>query len=94
MGRRIRRGRKQWHLTQEALSERVGISTSFLGHVERGTRKASLETIVKICAALKMSLDEIVLGKRPVPGATPIRTREENLLIELSRLLEPWRETR
>ena len=59
-------------ITQEKLSERAGISLSFLGHIERGTRKASLDTVVKLCNALKVSpsillqdsLDNDLLGDR------------------------------
>lgn len=52
MGSRIRTLRKKQHLTQEALAERLDVSPSFLGHVERGTRAASLETLIKLCHVL------------------------------------------
>jgi transcriptional regulator with XRE-family HTH domain len=55
MGKRIRQQRQLKHMTQEYLAEQAGISLSFLGHIERGTRKASLDTVVKICNALKVS---------------------------------------
>ena len=55
LGSRIREYRKKLHWTQEQLSEIAGISLSFLGHIERGSRKASLETIVAICNALNVS---------------------------------------
>lgn len=52
MGLRIRTLRKKQHITQETLAERLDISPSFLGHIERGTRAASLETLVKLCRVL------------------------------------------
>ena len=55
LGNRVRTVRRQQSLTQEQLAEKVGISASFLGHIERGTRKASLDTLVKLCNALKVS---------------------------------------
>lgn len=55
LGKRIRQQRTLARMTQEKLSEAAGISLSFLGHIERGTRKASLDTVVKICNALKVS---------------------------------------
>lgn len=55
LGKRIRAQRKQLKMTQEELAEKAEISNSFLGHIERGTRKASLDTLVKICNALKAS---------------------------------------
>lgn len=60
LGRRIRAQRKLSHMTQEQLSELAGISLSFLGHIERGSRKASLETLVGIANALKVSTDVLL----------------------------------
>lgn len=55
LGKRIKQQRIMARMTQEKLAEASGISLSFLGHIERGTRKASLDTVVKICNALKVS---------------------------------------
>ncbi|MCH5285896.1 MAG: helix-turn-helix transcriptional regulator [Christensenellaceae bacterium] len=54
-GSRIRSVRRHQSLTQETLAERVGISASFLGHIERGTRVASLETLVALCNELNVA---------------------------------------
>ena len=54
-GERVRGQRVLAQLTQEKLSQLSGISLSFLGHIERGTRKASLDTVVKLANALKVS---------------------------------------
>ena len=70
LGKRIRDYRKRLHMTQEQLSEAANISLSFLGHIERGSRKASLETLVALCNALNISpqyllqdsLNETILG--------------------------------
>ena len=62
LGHRIRKQRTQRGWTQEALAERVNVSTSFVGHVERGTRKASLETLVSIANVLDVSLDYLLSG--------------------------------
>lgn len=55
MGLKIRQARRQDSLTQEQLAEMTGISTSFLGHIERGSRIASLETLVALCNALQVT---------------------------------------
>ena len=52
LGRRIRMLRQKQHMTQEQLAEKIDMSASFLGHIERGSRVASLETLVKICNVL------------------------------------------
>lgn len=60
MGERIKARRKELHLTQEQLAEACSISTSFLGHIERGTRIASLETLYSLCRALNVSADYLI----------------------------------
>ena len=52
MGMRIRQVRKAKGWSQDVLAKKCGISMSFLGHIERGTRIMSLETFVSICGAL------------------------------------------
>lgn len=60
MGKRIKQRRKELHLTQEALAEQADISASFIGHIERGSRIASLDTLLSICIALDVSMDFII----------------------------------
>ena len=62
MGMRIRQVRKTRGWSQEALARKCGISMSFLGHIERGTRIMSLETFVNICVALEADADELLWG--------------------------------
>jgi len=66
LGERVRKSRKEMKLSQARLAFQVEISTSFLGHIERGTRKASLETIIRLANALHVGLDALLvdsLGK-------------------------------
>ena len=79
IGRRIQISREQAGLTQEALAERLDLSTQFLSTVERGVAGASVETIVKLCGALNVSSDWLLLGKRSAPTAQSIASRLEGL---------------
>lgn len=65
IGREIRKKRRMDDVTQEALAQQVGVCTSFIGHIERGTRKLSVETMKKICESLDMSADELLEIGRP-----------------------------
>lgn len=79
MGQRIKAKRKELHLTQEQLAEYADISASFLGHIERGTRIASIETLYAICKALNVSSDYL-LGLSAEAAIKPITsglTQEE-----------------
>lgn len=74
MGRRIKAARRDRNITQEGLAASAGISLSFLGHIERGTRKASLETLIKLANALGVSVDPLVrdsLKYQPRQPVTP-----------------------
>ena len=57
IGNRIRRRRKYMKYTQEQLAGKIDISVSFLGHIERGTRKMSVDTLSKVAEALECSTD-------------------------------------
>lgn len=57
LGGRIRTVRKQKGLSQEKLGEICSISTAHIGHIERGTRIPSIETVYKISNELGVSLD-------------------------------------
>lgn len=57
LGNRIRAQRKLSGMTQEELASAIGVSCSFIGHIERGSRKLSVETLVSICNALQISSD-------------------------------------
>lgn len=55
LGVRVRQQRVLNRLTQEQLAEKTGVSSSFIGHIERGEKKASVETVVALCNALEIS---------------------------------------
>ncbi len=60
MGERIRRQRIFNKMTQEKLAEHANISVSFLGQIERGERKPSLETVVNIANSLGVTVDQLL----------------------------------
>lgn len=60
LGQRIRKAREEHMITQERLAEICALSVAHIGHIERGTRKPSLETLFRISSALDVSLDYLV----------------------------------
>lgn len=83
LGKRIRRARKAAGLTQSELAEKLDISTSFMGHIERGTRKASLDTLVKIANELNVSLDMLAADSlnNPISEAGTSYSRRQKLAL-------------
>ena len=65
IGQKIRQARISHSYSQEQLAVLSGISTAFLGHIERGTRAMSLETLVSLCSVLNLSIDYLLLDEIP-----------------------------
>jgi len=61
IGKRIAKRRKVLDLTQSELAERANMSTTYTGNVERGA-KCSIETLMKLCTALDVTPDYILIG--------------------------------
>lgn len=57
LGKKIKIAREEHKYTQFELSEILGISPNYLGDIERGVKKPSLEVLIRICNTMKLSLD-------------------------------------
>jgi len=66
LGNAIRAHRKERGWTQEELGERASLHPSYIGQIERGTKKISLATLHKVSSALKVSMADLLLEKLPV----------------------------
>ena len=90
MGLRIRNARRAKEMTQEELADKLGISASFLGHLERGTRVASLETLVALCNELQVSPDHLLAGSLDASFHVPLglSQKERSTLTHFLRLAE------
>lgn len=64
IGKRIRDMRQQRGWTLEQLAHESGLTTSYCGEVERGTRNASIGTVASIARALGTTLADVVAGRR------------------------------
>jgi len=98
IGEQVRKLRRNQNLTIEQLAEKVGVSVSFIGHIERGSRKASIETFVKISHALGVSTDMFL---PPPPdglvklGYTQNQLDKARALLELAiRIVDSEREVK
>ena len=63
MGHRIFARRKQLGLNQEELAERAGITSQTVSYAELGQKALRPENIIKICSALNISTDYLLLVK-------------------------------
>lgn len=58
-GKRVRELRLDKGLTQEELAEKIGVSTNYVGMVERAERNTTLLKVFKIAKALDVKVSEL-----------------------------------
>lgn len=63
IGNNIKRCRKNMGLTQANLAEKINLSTIHMSHLETGAASMSLECMLNICNALKVTPDELLYGE-------------------------------
>ena len=84
LGKRIRKIRLEQQMTQETLASQLGLSTSFIGHIERGSRVMSLETFYTLCCALHTSPSALLAYTDTADSfSLPLDEAEKELLHKL-----------
>ena len=63
IGERLRGIRENMHMTRELFSEKIDITDSFLGQIERGERSLSVKTLKKVVKYTGISADYLLFGK-------------------------------
>ena len=62
IGERLRGIRESMHMTREKFSEKIDITDSFLGQIERGERSLSVKTLKKVVKYTGVSADYLLFG--------------------------------
>ena len=79
LGLRLLAARKRMGLTQAAAAEAAGLSDRAYADIERGTANMRVETLLRICGALHLTPDELL-----VTDDGPADIQEETILRRLS----------
>jgi len=78
LGRRIREERLKLNLTQENLAEDVGLTTAYIGQIERGERSLALDKLVLVANRLGVTVDYLLSDSVTTDESMPI-----NLMLQL-----------
>jgi XRE family transcriptional regulator, regulator of sulfur utilization len=62
IGETIRHYRKLSKMTQEKLAEKVNLNPKYIGEVERGEKIISIEALLRIAKATKVSMSDFFRG--------------------------------
>ncbi len=86
VGNRIRKLRVQKHLSQEQVALRAGITTAYLGQIEREEKNPTVKLIEKISNVLELSLSDLFCDQELNTESTDGVL--ENIIFELRALSE------
>lgn len=64
IGRRIRKARERKGWRQEDFAEKIGLSVTYTGMIERGEKVPRLETFITIANVLGVSADQLLADAR------------------------------
>ena len=62
LGKRIAKRRKELGLTQSRVNDMAGLSDKYLSNIERAVSVPSVDVLMKLCAVLRTTPDELLLG--------------------------------
>lgn len=79
LGHRIQVAREYLGLTQDTLSEMIGMGQKNLSNVEGGRVGISVNTLKRICRALSVSSDSLLFGAPPQNDQAELSERLANL---------------
>ncbi len=103
LGNQIRKYRKEKQYTLEQLAEKLDVSTTFIGQIERAKGIPSLETLVKIANVLEVSTDSLLFGdlnlkagnnyfvKEVEKRTESFTKKEKEILLNFIELFEEYR---
>jgi len=83
VGKKIREIRKNRGLSQEALGEKAGLSSNYIGQIERGQKQVTLTTLARIAKSLRIDVSVLFEG---VSEKTK-QDEDLKLLLELAKIL-------
>ena len=63
-GQRVRRQRKELHMTQEELARKIHVAVQHVGRMERGERAPSVDILIELSSTLDVSTDFLLTGKK------------------------------
>lgn len=99
IGTRIRVKRENFDMTREKLAELLDLSPYFIGQLERGERKMSINTLINISEYLHISIDYLIFGNQNSTNTDTTELysllnrcseKEINLIVTIIKFILPY----
>jgi len=88
LGERFRAARKARHMTQQEVADVVGVSLSYVGHMERGIKHCTLDTLVEMSYALDVSVEHLLFGKSILDSRRKIALDHLEAAVRVLQMME------
>lgn len=87
MGQRIMVRRKALRMTQEELSEKLGVSTQMISNLELGKKAIRPENLARVCEVLSLSADFVLTGSNTKTAVDVVAEKLTQLTAEELKLV-------
>ena len=82
MGQRIMARRRALHMTQEALAEKLGVSTQMISNLELGKKAIRPDNLARVCQTLDLSADYVLTGTNTKTAVDTVADKLTHLTAE------------
>lgn len=83
IGEKIRTEREKFKLSREALAEKLNLSLTYIGQIERGDRKMRFETYLKFARFFHVSIDYLIAFEKLDALSDEPSIEEINQIVDL-----------
>ncbi|MCL2080851.1 MAG: helix-turn-helix domain-containing protein [Oscillospiraceae bacterium] len=73
IGQKLKKERRNIGWTQEKVAEAIGVTTAFVGHIERGEKSMSLDTLINLCNFYRITIDYVLSDTLPTEDNNTIK---------------------
>lgn len=80
IGQKLRDERGNIGWTQEEAAEKIGLTPAFIGHIERGERSMSLDTLIHLCNLYHVTIDYLLSDTLP--------TEQDNVTTQIASMIK------
>ena len=85
LGRRIQTLRSSAGWTQQELGEKAGVSSKYIGEIERGRQNPSFNILVKLAAALQVELVELFRFSHEIQDRSELEVKIFDLIKKIPK---------
>lgn len=88
IGEHIRNARSRAEMTQAAVAEKLNISLTYYGQLERDDKKFTLDMLGEACELLNVRLEDVMNGALELSNPPPASATDDDRVAHLNSLIK------